>query len=155
GRRDLSERPSGAMSRSLPKSLVAIGVPFVAAAWILAARLIWEQTVWSWNSGPQMVGFSLMHSSIGALLVLASAAGVLWAVATLIVMAIKRTTGGRWAIGLLLAYGLAWGALTIPYGFWQRMFIGKYSQEHAVQFLTMAAATGDMRTVQAFLDRGI
>jgi hypothetical protein len=27
----------------------------------LAARLLWEKTVWTWTRGPQMVGFSLMH----------------------------------------------------------------------------------------------
>ncbi|SRR6266478_5744079 len=39
---------------------------------LFAARVAWEKTVWTWARGPQMVGFSLMHthpflSMIGAL----------------------------------------------------------------------------------------
>jgi hypothetical protein len=61
----------GIMKRTFPKTPKFIGIPIVAAAWVLAARLVWEQTVWSWDRGPQRVGFSLMHSGLGVLLILA------------------------------------------------------------------------------------
>ncbi len=60
-----------------------------------------------------------------------------------------------WLIGLLIAYGLAWGLVATPYGFWQRLFIDKIPSEHAMEFFTYAAARGDLRTVTAFLDRGV
>jgi len=127
----------------------------VAAALFLAARLVWEQTVWTWNSGLQMVGFSLMHSGLGAILILALYGGVLWAAAILIAMAVKRSLGGPWPVALLLAYGVAWGAVAIPYGFWQRLFLDKYLPERAGEIFTYASATGDLRTVKAMLARGV
>ncbi len=143
------------MRRTFPAVLVYIGVPIVIAAWLLAVRLIWEQTVWSWNSGPQMVGFSLMHSGLGALLILAQLGGLLWAAAMLIAAAVCRTFGGRLAVLLLVGYAVAWALAATPYGFWQRLFIERFTPSHAVDFLTFAAATGDLRTVRAFLDRGV
>jgi hypothetical protein len=50
--------------------LLALGaVPLIGTA-LLAGRLLWEQTVWTWERGPQMVGFSLAHGS-GAVLLMA------------------------------------------------------------------------------------
>jgi hypothetical protein len=45
----------------LPQWLRISGVLVFMGSAILAARLIWEQTVWTWERGPQMVGFSLAH----------------------------------------------------------------------------------------------
>jgi hypothetical protein len=28
---------------------------------LLAARILWEKTIWTWSRGPQIVGFSLWH----------------------------------------------------------------------------------------------
>src|SRR5438876_5175713 len=51
--------------------LLALGViPLIGTA-LLAGRLIWEQTVWTWERGPQMVGFSLAHGSSAVLLLAA------------------------------------------------------------------------------------
>src|SRR5580704_14200389 len=48
--------------------LLVLGViPLIGTA-LLAGRLIWEQTVWTWERGPQMVGFSLAHGSSAVLL---------------------------------------------------------------------------------------
>ncbi len=143
------------MKRTFPTTLKFIGVLIVAAAWVLAARLVWEQTVWSWDRGPQMIGFSLMHSGMGVLLVLALYGGLLWLGIVLITAILTRSLGGKPGLALLLAYALAWGVIAIPYGFWQRMFIDKYSPTQATDFFTYAAATGDLRTVKAFFDRGV
>src|SRR5580700_141024 len=91
--------------------LLALGViPLIGTA-ILAARLIWEQTVWTWERGPQMVGFSLAHGP-GALLLLFPILLLIWisvaAVVTVGAMLRKRQVGAtRWiilglAISLLL-----------------------------------------------------
>lgn len=141
--------------RTFTTILKFIGIPIVTAAWALAIRLVWEQTVLSWDHGPQMVGFSLMHSGLGILLISALYGGLLWLAIVLCTAALTRSLGGRLGVLLLLAYALAWGAISMPYGFWQRMFIDKYSPIQATEFFTYAAAKGDLRTVQAFLDRGV
>lgn len=143
------------MKTSLPKSLVFVGIPIVVAALLLAVRLIWEQTVWTWNRGLQMVGFSLMHSGLGAVLMLVVYGGVIWALAMLIAMIVKRSIGGKWSVALLLTYAVALGAISTPYGFWQRMFLDKYLPERAGELFTYAAATGDLRTVTTMLARGV
>jgi hypothetical protein len=143
------------MKTALPKALVLAGVPIVAAALFLAARLIWEQTVLTWNGGLQMAGFSLMHSGQGAILVLAVYGGLIWAIAILIAMAVRRSFGGRWPTALLSMYAVAWGAIATPYGFWQRMFLDKYLPERAGELFTYAAATGDLKTVKSILARGV
>jgi hypothetical protein len=143
------------MTRRFPATLKIIGIPIAAAAWMLAARLVWEQTVWSWARGPQMVGFSLMHSGLGAFLVLAMYGGLLWLAIFLIATAMTKCLGGKLGKSLLIAYALAWGVIATPYGFWQRMFIDKYSPTQAIDFFTYAAATGDLRTAKAFLNNGV
>jgi hypothetical protein len=138
-----------------PTVLKRIGIPIVVATWMLAARLAWEQTVWSWEKGPQMVGFSLVHSGLGVLLLLAVCVGLLWPIAVLLAAVVTRSLGGRVIAAQLIAYALAWCVITAPYGFWQRLFIWKFSPTQAVAFLVNAAATGDLRTAEALLARGV
>lgn len=141
------------MKRRFPRLLNWAGYAFVLCSWLLAAELIWEQTALSWERGPQMVGFSLMHSGAGALLLLAVFAGLAWALAMLIAAAITRSLP-RKSLALLAAYALALGMLATPYGFWQRLFISKISPAHACEFSTYAAAGGDLQTVKAFVKHG-
>jgi hypothetical protein len=138
-----------------PAILKRIGIPIVAATWLLAVRLAWEQTVWSWENGPQMVGFSLIHSGVGVLLLLGVCVGLLWPVAVLLAAVVARSFGGRVVVAQLVAYALAWCVIAAPYGFWQRLFIWKFSPAQAANFLVIAAATGDLRTAEAFLDRKV
>ena len=102
-----------------------------------------------------MVGFSLMHSGAGVLLILFFCAGGIWATVVLTSAAAREILSRKWVVGLLASYALACGVLAIPYGFWQRIFIDKFSYEQAVEILTYNAAIGDLRTVKAFLDRGL
>jgi Ankyrin repeats (3 copies) len=143
------------MNRTFPITLKIIGIPISVCSWLLTTRLVWEQTALSWERGPQMVGFSLMHSGLGVLLILAQYLGILWLVVFLIVAARRNNLGGKLGKAILMAYILALGLLATPYGFWQRLFIDKFSHEHAIEFYTYAAATGDLRTVQAFLSNGV
>jgi hypothetical protein len=142
-------------SRKFPAILKSIGLPVVIATWILAARLVWEQTFWSWERGPQMVGFSLMHSGLGVLLILGVFVGLLWPVAVCIAAVLTRSSGGRGIVAQVTAYAMAWVLIMTPYGYWQRLFIWKFSPPNAVRFFTFAAATGDLPTVKAFLAHGV
>jgi hypothetical protein len=102
-----------------------------------------------------MVGFSLAHSSYGGLLMLGALASLVWPVAMGIAAALCRSFGGRKNAILLLVYVLGCALIATPYGFWQRIFIWNFNQTQAVDFLTYAAAEGDLRTTKAFLDSGI
>jgi hypothetical protein len=141
--------------RTFPTPLKLLGLIFVPAALGLALRLVWEQTVWTWENGAQMVGFQLMHSGWGVLLILSLYAGLAWLVAVLWYAVRTRSLGGNLMVAQLAVYTLAWGLITTPYGFWQRLFIDKFTPNQAVYLMSDAAAQGDLRTVKAFLDHGI
>jgi hypothetical protein len=55
----------------------AFASPF---AFLFAARILWEKTIWMWSRGPQMVGFVLWHIHPGIAVVgtLCSLAVALW-----------------------------------------------------------------------------
>lgn len=131
-----------------------LGVSAAFLVWVLAVRLVWEQTVWTWERGAQMVGFSLMHSEWGGLLVLGALASLLWPVLAALVPSWRRSLRERKMVVVLSAYALAWAVLLTPYGFWQRAFIWKFEPPLAAELMTYAAASGDLRTVRAFLEAG-
>ncbi|QOY86788.1 ankyrin repeat domain-containing protein [Paludibaculum fermentans] len=134
------------------------GVLFAAGTSILFARLIWEQTVWTWRQGPQMVGFSLAHG-YGAILFVFPVLLAIWTV-TVILLTLwqlfrkRRIARARWiALGLVLSL-FALGSL--PEGVWQRVFIGRMAASpHAASLVLYAAYRGDFGTVQGLLSRGV
>ena len=138
--------------------LLTLGViPLIGTA-LLAGRLIWEQTVWTWERGPQMVGFSLAHGS-SAVLLLAPFLLAFWAATALVVIITnlvkkRRTDTPTWA-----AFGLAvllFGLLFVPSGVWQRLFIRQMtSSPRAGDLLVYAAYDRDFRTVKAMLSHGV
>src|SRR5262245_54639748 len=133
------------------------GAAALTASGILAARVVWEQTFLTWHSGPQMVGFSLAHGG-GAVLFLAPLFLLLWiaiiGVALLTGLILRR----RIAVAMWfdLASALMVGAvLLVPYGMWQWLFVDRLvSGPYVGEFMTYAAATGDLRTVKALLAHG-
>ena len=46
---------------AIPFGLRLIWFFFAPLAILFAGRVMWEETVWTWERGPQMVGFSLLH----------------------------------------------------------------------------------------------
>jgi Ankyrin repeats (many copies) len=138
--------------------LLALGVvPLIGTA-LLAGRLIWEQTVWTWERGPQMVGFSLAHGS-GAVLLLAPFLLAFWVAVGGVLIVIdfvkKRRTGTpTWAaVGLAV---LLFGLLSVPGGVWQRLFIRQMaSSPRAGDLLVYAAYDRDFRLVTAMLSHGV
>jgi hypothetical protein len=138
--------------------LLALGVlPLIGSA-LLAGRLIWEQTVWTWERGPQMVGFSLAHGS-GAVLLLAPFLLALWVAVALVLIVINLVKKRRIDTTTWAAFGLAvllLGLLIVPSGFWQRLFIRRMaSSPRAADLLIYAAYDKDFRTVKAMLSHGV
>lgn len=71
-------------------------------------------------------------------------------------MVVLRSLGGPLIVMMLLAYGVSWGLLEVPYGYWQRLFIDKLAHgQYAAEFLTYSAAVGDLKTVETFLSKGV
>ncbi len=82
-------------SRPFPRFLALLGIPFSVIAALLAIRLICEQTVLTWEQGPQMVGWSLMHDEVGVVALVALWISFLWIVPTLVMGIVRRGFGGR------------------------------------------------------------
>jgi hypothetical protein len=123
---------------------------------ILSARLIWEQTALSIQSGPQMVGFALVHSAFGPLLFLAPIAGIFWAVATIVVLVRRKSRPNPFRLGLLGAFSLCIFLMLMPYGLWQRLLVKAHAHgAYAGEYVSYVAATGDLATVKAFLAQGV
>lgn len=127
----------------------------------LAARLVWEQTILSWRSGPQMVGFTLSHAETGLFLFL-TLSTLLFAIA--LAVATVRSLIALWQkrrVSPLRWLGIAMGIsilamLWIPYSTWQRLFVSKLAAgPYAAEFFTYGAAVGDLGEVKAFLEHGI
>jgi hypothetical protein len=58
---------------SLPSAMRVLGWCVVPGAWFWALRLAWEATVLTMRHGPQMIGFSFVHTSPLALPLIVSA----------------------------------------------------------------------------------
>lgn len=152
-----SSQSIGSVAR-LPLRLLIFGsVLFVGSA-ILCVRLIWEQTVWTWQLGPQMVGFSLAHG-FGAILFLFPILLVGWTVviAILTVRSLlrgNRIANARWAgLGLII---LLFVVMSFPEGFWERAFISQMAASpRGGDLLVYAAYRGDLRTVRALVSNGV
>ncbi len=149
---------SEASQAELPPWACIAGAIFTVGTTILFARLIWEETVWTWERGPQMVGFSLAHD-VGALLFLFPVLLFVWAAIVLAVtiwslVRKRRVSTMRWlalgAIALLFAVG------SLPDGFWQRAFIGRMAASpRAGDLMLYAAYRGDLGTVQGLTSHGV
>lgn len=133
-----------------------LGVPLTLGAAALAIRLVWEQTFLSWDRGPQMVGFSLMHGGLGVLLLVLSAAASLWLVGMLVCMLVRRSTGGVPGLAVTCVCAVSLAAILIPYGWWQIAFASKLAHgPHAAEFLSMSSARGHERVVDVLLAKGV
>jgi hypothetical protein len=143
-------------NRQLPRWLIGMGVPLTIATCALAARLAWEQTVLSWNRGPQMIGFSLMHSGAGVLLWAAFVVASLWLVTMLVLVGIRRTFGGRFGLVTISVCAVSLAAISLPYSWWQIMFASRLAEgPYAADFLATSAARGEQRVVKALLANGV
>jgi hypothetical protein len=138
--------------------LLALGVVPIVGTALLAGRLIWEQTVWTWERGPQMVGFSLAHGSY-FVLILAPFLLVLWMAVALVLTVldlVKRRKADVPTWGALGFAVLLFGLLLVPSGVWQRLFITQMAASPRAGDLLVYAAYGkDYRTVKAMLSHGV
>jgi hypothetical protein len=139
-----------------PRWLKILGFLSVGPSAFFAGEIVWEQTWLSVHRGPQMIGFSLMHSGLGLLLYLGLIVGLIWALLVVVIGIRRRSFGDRVILVLAAVYGLSWAVLSIPEGFWQRLNAETLAKgPDAGQFVAYAAARGDLKTVKAFLNAGL
>ena len=82
-----------ATPRGFPRWWTITGYVLLAAAALFAGRIIYEETILTWNNGPQMVGFALAHGaapvfSIAGLIALPG--GSVWVIGSLILLLRRR-----------------------------------------------------------------
>jgi uncharacterized protein (DUF433 family) len=125
---------------------------------MLFCRLVWEQTVWTWERGPQMVGFSLAHGG-GVSLFLFPIGLILWTVGVVIatiwnLFKKRQISLGRWfAIGAIV---LLFVSGSLSEGFWERVFISRMARStHAGDLMLYAAYRGDLPTVRDLVMHGV
>lgn len=153
------DTPAQSKPATLAWWYLAPGFLFMMGTAGLAARFVWEMTTLSWTQGPQMIGFALAHGHGPAFLLIFPPLLFGWLlIATLYLgwklWKIRRIS--QISLQAIISAVLLFVILTLPQGFWVRLFIERFaSSPHAVQFMIHAAATGDLSTVKALLDNGI
>ena len=109
----------------------------------------------SWERGPQMVGFSLLHSGLGVALLFACYGAIGWVLFTLLRALSPTRRHGPTLVGAIIV-GATLALIFVPYGTWVRVFAGKIaSGPHAAEFLVHMAALGEVTAVKALLDEGV
>lgn len=143
--------------RHLPTWLTLAGYISVLGTAALAGCLVWEQTVWTWDKGPQLVGASLAQNGGLVLFVFpVLLLGWLLVIAAVSVHEGLETRRVPWKRAAAAAAAVALLAiLQLPYGFWQRAFIDQLSSERAHELFIYAASTGDIETLKALHARGV
>jgi hypothetical protein len=143
-------------NKQLPRWLIGIGVPLTIVTCVLAVRMVWEQTVLTWNLGPQMIGFSLMHSGAGLLLWVSFVVASLWFVVTLVLVGVRRNFGGKLGLVTISVCAASLAVILLPYSWWQIAFASRLAQgPYAADFLATSAARGEQRVVKALLANGV
>jgi hypothetical protein len=109
---DLDEAPTGNLSDWM-KVWWLICAPF---ALLLAGRVGWEKTVWTWTRGPQIAGFSLWHlHPLFAIAGLLSFWGILvWSVLAVVFVAVRRQRIPAREIGMFLCAVFVMLAMMLP-----------------------------------------
>jgi len=159
---DTLDRAGGERVRDrLPGWLLLWFIASFAGAMAFVARIVWEETILTWRQGPQMVGFTLTHAELPLFFFFLGS--LLSYFVMLLFLTVRNIHSmyrkryvppGRWA--WLLGSAICVSILFVPYTMWQRLNVAHLARtRHAPEFLTYAAATGDLGTVKAFINNGV
>jgi Ankyrin repeats (many copies) len=125
---------------------------------MLALRLVWEQTILTWNSGLQMVGFSLAHT-YGLFLFLFPLMLLPWMAVALVFVIfrlVRRRPVTRTAWAMLASAIALLIMLVLPYSLWQLLFVDRLaSGPNSAEFLVYASADGDLALVRELVEHGV
>jgi hypothetical protein len=103
-----------------------------------------------------MIGFSLMHSGTGIVLLFAFYAALGWGALTIVLAIFSPKRRNLTNIAGVLVITIAAALIFAPSGVWVRLFAGRLAQgPHATEFLVDMAGLGDIKAVEALLDKGV
>ncbi len=142
----------------VPRWLIRIGRYSAPVTVFLAVDLVYEQTLLTWSSGEQMVGFSVSHL-LGPLLLLSllmSYAFLLGVSLYALICWLRQRKLPKIPWPLMLVLSVAIGVTYIPYRFWEyTVFSIMGPGPRVAQTLVFAAHDGDRRMVELLLARGV
>ncbi|MDP9339543.1 MAG: ankyrin repeat domain-containing protein [Acidobacteriota bacterium] len=130
----------------------------VGAAAVFVGRIVYEETILTWLSGPQMVGFALAHGALPFILVaglIGLPGSLLWVAVSLVLLIRKRfrVPFADW-IPIVLVVLLVMTSL-IPYETWEELTVRIAGPgSHGCNFLVQAAGQDKRRFVTLLLRKG-
>ena len=141
-----------------PKAWTLTGYLLLGGAAVFVGRIVYEETIRTWRSGPQMVGFAMMHGALPFILIagfLGLLGTLLW-VAVFLVLLIRRKFRAPaidW-IPMILSLLLA-ALLFTPYEAWEEFMVRIAGPgSHGNSFLVQATAQDRRRFVTFLLRKG-
>jgi hypothetical protein len=101
---------------ALPSFLKVWWVSASPFAFLFAARILWEKTIWTWSRGPQMVGFALwhIHPGFAVLGTVSSLAVALWLLLTIPYAIVRRRDIEPWDWMMMAGSVVVIVALALP-----------------------------------------
>ena len=104
------------MPGALPNYLKVWWVSASPFAFLFAARILWEKTIWTWSRGPQMVGFALwhIHPGFAVLGTVCSLAVALWLLMTIPYAIVRRRDIEPWDWMMMAGSAVVIVVLAIP-----------------------------------------
>ena len=125
---------------------------------VLVGRILYEETILTWTSGPQMVGFAMMHGAVPFILVaglIGLAGGLLWVAGSLVLLFRRRFQIPIVAwVPTILVPALA-AFLFIPYVVLEEITVQIAGPGiHGDDFMIQAAVYGKQRFVTHLLRKG-
>jgi Ankyrin repeats (3 copies) len=139
-----------------PKAWTITGYSLFFAAAILVARILYEETILTWVSGPQMVGFAMAHGALAPIFIVGSIAlpGILlWLAVSLVLLMWKKLRLLDWIPAILSILLMA--LLSVPYETWEEFVVRIAGPgSHGSDFLVQAAAHDKRRFVALLLRKG-
>jgi hypothetical protein len=141
-----------------PKAWTVTGYLLLGGAAVLVGRIVYEETILTWLSGPQMVGFAMMHGALPLILIaglIGLLGGMLWLVVSLVLLILRkfRVPLTDW-IPIILLLLLA-VPFFIPYEAWEEFMVRIAGPgSHGNDFLVQAAVQDKRRFATLLLRKG-
>jgi hypothetical protein len=141
--------------RRFPSILTVLGIPLATGGALFTARIVYESTFLTWQQGPQMLGYSMMHGALGIAGLLALYLGWLWAPVVTLVAALRRTWPSKPQLVLIAVVALSFGLLSVSYGHWKLLTVKVCGTERVTRsWLFEAAAHGEKPLLRYLIARG-
>jgi Ankyrin repeats (3 copies) len=108
-----------------PTAWTITGYLLFCAAAIFVGRIVYEETILTWLSGPQMLGFAMAHGALAPIFIVGSIAlpGILlWLAVSLVLLMWKKFRLLDWIPAILSIFLVA--LVFVPYGAWEELMVG-------------------------------